>query len=465
MPRSYPPPDSPERPHPPFATRPLIPVYPPPADLLHPKPALPTPSRSPSVVHLGSTQFSVSTHLVPAAHLRSVPQDIPIPPPPGPEVTDKRARRAAFDKIRVRLADIRRDVATERTHSGFPNVLWACVNRYVPVRSGAGGSGSRSGANGKGLTLFFAHANGFHKETWEPTITNLLSPPGAENVNEIWSWEAVQHGDAALINRDKLCAIYDWTDNARDISNFLLYFLPTKTTAASLPLHLPRIPDEETQERLDRGFRGRTFVAVGHSFGGCTSVLAALTYPRLFSSIILVDPVIVQPRLYENTNDPFLEKMSLGAIVRRDTWESRSEAHQLMLKNPFFQAWDPSALALFVEHGLYATPSGSVHLKMPGVQEGISFLERLTPYEVWERLPHVDERITLHWIMPGKEGGDRDFGGPTHHRVRVWRRAKNASNVIVETAGHLIPQEDPKACAREIQAFLEKRYSGAKSRL
>lgn len=41
---------------------------------------------------------------------------------------------------------------------------------------------------------------------------------------------------------------------------------------------------------------------------------------------------------------------------------------------------------------------------MPGIQEAIVFSETHTEYEVFHRLPELDERIALKWIMPGKPG-------------------------------------------------------------
>ena len=66
----------------------------------------------------------------------------------------------------------------------------------------------------------------------------------------------------------------DWTDGGRDIINFLLHFLPpatTAATAATLPVHLQQVSPEETSLRIQRGFKDRKFVTIGHSYGGCVS--------------------------------------------------------------------------------------------------------------------------------------------------------------------------------------------------
>src|SRR5580700_9127054 len=70
---SIPPPSSPW-PVPPTPLRPLLPIYP--HTLAHPLPALPSPQRAPQI----HPSFALSTHIVPAAHIRSSPY-VPRPPP------------------------------------------------------------------------------------------------------------------------------------------------------------------------------------------------------------------------------------------------------------------------------------------------------------------------------------------------------------------------------------------------
>lgn len=88
------------------------------------------------------------------------------------------------------------------------------MNRYV--RKGPASAGL------KPLTLFFAHAIGFMKEVgptrrmisssllmleqiWEPTIEHLVTyPQTGYYIAEIWSWDAVQHGDSGRVNSKSL---------------------------------------------------------------------------------------------------------------------------------------------------------------------------------------------------------------------------------------------------------------------
>jgi len=79
-----------------------------------------------------------------------------------------------------------------------------------------------------------------------------------------------------------------------------------------------------------------------------------------------------------------------------------------MRKNPFFSVWDPKVLEIYVECGLYdiRCPAGRpiTKLKMPGLQEAVVFAGTLTQFETFQRMKHLDERIELLWIVPGKPG-------------------------------------------------------------
>lgn len=274
----------------------------------------------------------------------------------------------------------------------------------------------------------------------------------------MWSWESVQHGDSALLNSANLDGIFDWSDNTRDILNFILNYLPSAITPTTLPTYLPRVPIAESERRKVGGFSDRTLVPIGHSYGGCTSALAAITCPALFDSLVLIDPVIIRPGSFH----PF--KMIMSALTRRESWTSREEAHRLLKQSPFFATWDSDVLKLYVEHGLYPDPDGGVRLKTSGVQEAICFAQSPTSYEVWAMMDKLDERIELKWIVPGK-AEDRGIGGLEMTQARVWLRPNNSSNVAIPTAGHLIPQEAPGELARKITEFLQHKYRPSESHL
>ena len=74
---------------------------------------------------------------------------------------------------------------------------------------------------------------------------------------------------------------------------------------------------------------------------------------------------------------------------------------------------------------------------MAGILEGVNFSHLVTPFEVYERLVDLDNRIVLRWFIPGKPG-EEDFGPPGSTKYLVWVRPKNSTNVKILNGGHLV---------------------------
>lgn len=123
----------------PFPIRPFLPIYPPP-DLVD-YPCLPCSPRAQPF-----STFSLSTHIVPAVHLRRGPC-IPVP--------DLPLKDEGFEKLREEFQRNARDPDVQ--DSKHENILWNVVNRYVHHRLA-------KTTNSSGLVLFFAPAGGLPKE-------------------------------------------------------------------------------------------------------------------------------------------------------------------------------------------------------------------------------------------------------------------------------------------------------------
>ncbi|KAF8211974.1 hypothetical protein K438DRAFT_1805734 [Mycena galopus ATCC 62051] len=349
------------------------------------------------------SRYILSTHVVPAAHLRSTPPSTRLGVQRG--TTRENAERVAWVKAQA-----------QRPRGRHERVLWSAVNRYTR----------------KDVT------QGTELETWEPTILDLLAIPNGP---------AVHHGAR------------DWANDARDVLNFLLHFLPSSISGSDLPTFLLRVAPEESQLRKVRGFSERKLFAVGHSFGGCCWL-----QPRLFTSLTLVDPVIIRHgTLNHDPRNPAPSLME-GAVARRDTWPSREEAHKALAANPFFAAWDPRVLDAYVAHGLVAAPDGRVQLAMPGIQEALAFEATSTSAPVWDLLPTLEDRIPLRFVVPGRPG-EPEIGDPNATQERVWRRPANSSNIRIASAGHLIVQQAPSEMAREIAGMVEGRFARKQAKL
>jgi hypothetical protein len=111
-----------------------------------------------------------------------------------------------------------------------------------------------------------------------------------------------------------------WVDNARDMLNFLVNYLPDSAAAPDLPVHLSRQPPATASARQTSGVSGRTLVGLGHSFGACSMALATFHFPAILSSLILVDPIL-QDLGVDLGQTSF--GSPAGAIKRRSRWPSR----------------------------------------------------------------------------------------------------------------------------------------------
>ncbi|KAH9842573.1 uncharacterized protein C8Q71DRAFT_209172 [Rhodofomes roseus] len=429
----------------------------PPRDLL-PLEAIPDDSNLPSLPSpprkFSDPSYTLTTHLVPVALPRSTPE-VPLPATSARVATDAGAVSLAKELIAIR--DSYWDGELNLPNSTKP--LWACVNRYVrrDINNVDGG---------KGVTLVLAHANGYHKEIWEPTIAHMIRAQNNSSsqvqIDEVWSWEPWNHGDAFLINeRNAAACMFDGRDNARDILQFLLYYLPTLPSSAPLPVHLERLSDGVAASRKSRGFEGRQLVGVGHSLGGCAIARLAIAEPRVFSSLILVEAgVVAYPGsgpLVDKRTFPYL----VYAIKRKSRWPSREQASADLSTSPFFSTWDSAALSVYVECGLRDDPRGGVTLKMPSTQEAMTYTDMLTMYETWDLIDDLDERVELRWILAGKIGKGEEW----FRETTSWRRPANSSNVVFSQAGHLIVMEAPEELGKEIFSFIEHKSNPLHSKL
>lgn len=106
-------------------------------------------------------------------------------------------------------------------------------------------------------------------------------------------------------------------------------------------------------------------------------------HPRLLSSLVLMDPVIVgnYTRKGEQPDDK-AEKLSPMATIlstyRRDIWPSREEAAQGFKKSKFYQAWDPRVLDRYIKYGLHDLPTAIHPLNKP-TPDGKSPVTLTTP--------------------------------------------------------------------------------------
>lgn len=85
-----------------------------------------------------------------------------------------------------------------------------------------------------------------------------------------------------------------WFDNARDIWQFLDYYLPTQSPPKDRTDFGPRWPPVNLPVTTRaQGRRGRTIIGIGHSYGGASMHLLNMCIGDIMAGQISIDPIII----------------------------------------------------------------------------------------------------------------------------------------------------------------------------
>ncbi|CAA7261886.1 unnamed protein product [Cyclocybe aegerita] len=305
------------------------------------------------------------------------------------------------------------------------------------------------------LTLIFAHGGSFHKEQWEPTIDDLwvlleggvnINEEGKEGnghgkkkrpkVREVWTIDAANHGAAAILNEGTLKlgyeSIFGWEEYARSI-HLLLSGLGTGLAGVDFSTH--------------------NLVGIGHSMGAVSLTLTlGYTPPRPFRSFILVEPMIMAPAFGSGA----VRMLVSGGEKRRDIWPSRAEAYALLRARGTWKAWDERVLRLYMEHGLRDLPTldypdqTGVTLSCTKASEVACYRDPIGSLRLYSNLQSVISRVPTHLIY----GAIDDYLPEEVKRDVVENAAGGLQNLgsfaRVESAGHLVPQLNPRGLASKI---------------
>jgi pimeloyl-ACP methyl ester carboxylesterase len=245
----------------------------------------------------------------------------------------------------------------------------------------------------------FTHATGFHAHLWDQIIEQL---PG----RECFAIDSRGHGRSGTNFQS-----YDWRRFGED----------TAAVAKELGLH---------------GALG-----VGHSMGGYAMALAAAMEPAAFSSLLLVDPVILPPERYNGkpTDASFIAR-------RKARWKSVEEMYERFRQRPPFSGFTPEVLHDYCEFGLL--PDGDeFRLACPPEIEAA----------IYPGLNHPDADISRELAMiqqptvvmrSGTLMTEEKFDlSASATDPNLASRIPNAQDVYLEGASHFIPMEYPALIA------------------
>lgn len=205
------------------------------------------------------------------------------------------------------------------TIDGTDHELHLSVKQYTPLNNLDPQPGD--------VTFLGAHANGFPKELYEPLWDSLLehSKKAGFRIRNIFISDVAHQGHSSVLNEQILGNDPSWWDAPRDLFNLVNHF---------------------------RKDFVRPIVGIGHSMGGNNLINLSLMHPRLFITLLLIDPVVSRKASPRGNWSP-----AQLSSIRRDRWPSRKAAEESFKKSKFYQAWDPRVLALWVKYGLRDLPT------------------------------------------------------------------------------------------------------------
>ncbi len=196
-------------------------------------------------------------------------------------------------------------------------------------------------------------------------------------------------------------------------------------------------------------------IAIGHSFGGIASMIAATRQPDRFRALCLLDPTFFRPEWLEGMEqmqrDGSIIEFPLvqGAMRRRRTFESLEAAYGYFKGKKLFADWPDESLRLYVDYGTQPAADGSFELRWSPEWEAYYFSTGYTrSWEVASKLRGLLPILTIG-------GGTTDTFVP---EIAVMLREVLPEATFTEVAGqgHLFPQSAPAVTNALIMNWLDK---------
>jgi pimeloyl-ACP methyl ester carboxylesterase len=194
-------------------------------------------------------------------------------------------------------------------------------------------------------------------------------------------------------------------------------------------------------------------IAIGHSFGGIASMIAAARQPARFRALCLLDPTLFRPEWMEGMEqmqrDGSIREFPLaqGALRRRRTFDSSQAAYDYFKSKALFADWPDEALRLYANAGTRPTDEGGVELLWPPEWEAYYFMTGYT--RSWEIAPQLRGKLPVLAVR----GMESDTFVP-ETAAMLREILPDMQYAEIPGHGHLFPQTAPDETRAVIEAWL-----------
>ena len=192
----------------------------------------------------------------------------------------------------------------------------------------------------------------------------------------------------------------------------------------------------------------RPVVGVGHSLGGILTLLAAAKEPKMFESVILLDPPIFSPLKRFIIN--ILRVIKIEDVFspagkskkRREKFKSKEQAYEYFKSKILFKSFHSNALEDYIKHGLVQI-GNELKLKIP-VEKEIAIYRKLLikyPNSVYNVNGLIIHGATnpIHW----------------NSDIRWFKKKFVNIDIYPFPGSHFFPLENPQSTAMLIKSFLK----------
>jgi pimeloyl-ACP methyl ester carboxylesterase len=263
--------------------------------------------------------------------------------------------------------------------------------------------------NASKQTIHFYHANGFPAGTYAPILSRL---------NEQFEVYALK-GRATMAN-DAAPSHRDWEVFADDLIELI--------------------------EEL-----GKPIIAIGHSMGASSTILAANKRPDLFKAVVLIEPAMVSfpiSILLKLIPQKILARTKLikGTLNKKDNWSNPQEYLNYIKRFQGYKGFHAESFDAFYKHAI-VKDKGRYQLSFPKQWEAHNYT--IPPYLI-RHLAKLDQLGVPTVAIRGK--ANLFF---TDGLWKSWKAAQKQAVFLQHKAySHLFPMEGPEDCIELINAGL-----------
>ncbi|MEY3018472.1 MAG: hypothetical protein RL336_1607 [Pseudomonadota bacterium] len=268
-------------------------------------------------------------------------------------------------------------------------------------------------SDGKTATLVLVHATGFHGRTWDKVIQQLPT-------QHIIAIDLRGHGHSDAIPFDS------WYDFGADIAATLRKLGLTKV------------------------------VLVGHSLGGFACVIAAHLEPNIVEKLLLIDPVILPPPVYQGYPVD-MQQAARATKARQAEFPSVESMIDRYREREPFALFDHEVFDDYCRHGLVWNEHKQAYTLACDPSFEATIYPGMASYSsIYSTLEQLDQRVH---VLRARQAPRQDrFYGFTYSPTypQLVEHLKNGVDIPLEEHSHFIPQQDPLITAKHIQKLLEE---------